>query len=182
MKPPVAALLVAATLAVASDACAYALRGSVLGTGGTPASGTGNGTHRVFGTVGQPVVGKSAGANHILSHGFWVPGGPRVIAVDDPPGGPALPQTVELGLPSPHPARGEVRMRLALPASADVHLAVYDLQGRLVTVLARGFMPPGWHALRWQQARGAPAASVYFARLLIDGRPAAARTIVVVAD
>jgi hypothetical protein len=179
MKALPRAFLVVMALAVASEACAYALRGSVVGTGATPVSGTGNGTQRVVGTAGQPVVGKSAGASHVRSHGFWSPGGPRVIAVPDPPAALALPQAVELELSSSHPVRGDVRLRLALPAPADVRLAVYDLQGRLVTVLARGLMPAGWHAVRWRQARG--AAGVYFARLLLDGQPVAARTIVIVA-
>jgi flagellar hook assembly protein FlgD len=49
---------------------------------------------------------------------------------------------------------------------------VYDVSGRLVTVLADGAAEAGNHAARWdgRDAQGRPVSSgVYFCRLTVDG-------------
>jgi hypothetical protein len=171
------ALLVAA---LATDSSGYALRGGVMGNGGTPAAGlTGNG-RVVYGTAGQAVVGTSAGAVYSLCHGYWCFGGVRVVAVLDPPVGSSLPAELAFGPATPNPAHDDVRFELALPKAARVALAIYDLQGRRVQDAA-GPLAAGRHTLRWDgldAERRTRRSGVYFARLSVDGALVAGRTIV----
>ena len=174
------ALVMALALAAppAADA-AYAIRGFVIASGGSP---TGSATRRLLGTAGQPVVGTSAGASHILCHGFWCFGGSRVVSVDDQlPPGAALPAVLAMGRAYPNPAPGAIRFALDLPRAAAVDLRVHDVQGRLVRVVASGRLDPGFLTLTWdgrsEAGRRAPA-GVYYARLLVDGSLIGRRTLV----
>ncbi|MBM3307481.1 MAG: S8 family serine peptidase [Candidatus Eisenbacteria bacterium] len=69
-----------------------------------------------------------------------------------------------------------------VPGDGRARVAVYDVAGRLVRVLADGRRPAGWHAAAWDgaDAAGAPVASgVYFARVIAAGRSAVAKLVVV---
>lgn len=74
---------------------------------------------------------------------------------------------------TPNPGRDESRIRFGLPREAPVHLAVYDLAGRRVRVLADGVRGAGQHELRWD-GRGEDGVAVrpgiYFVRLATGGR------------
>ncbi len=89
---------------------------------------------------------------------------------------PAAPATALLAPPFPNPARGEVALRFALAAPAHVRLAIYDVAGRQVAVLADGPRAAGWHALDWRADRAAPS-GVYFARLEAGGAARTARIV-----
>jgi hypothetical protein len=68
----------------------------------------------------------------------------------------------------PNPARGAVGIQFGLPRPADVSLAVYDVNGRLVRSLAQSRTAAGWHELYWDgdDALGrAMATGVYFLRM-----------------
>jgi hypothetical protein len=69
----------------------------------------------------------------------------------------------------PNPFNPSTTVRFAVPWSARVRLAVFDLQGRLVRVLRDGLAEgPGWHEAQWfgQDAAGRQVgAGVYFYRL-----------------
>ena len=66
----------------------------------------------------------------------------------------------------------------ALPRTADVTLAVYDLLGRKVATLIDGERKPaGPHAIRWNAA-GRPA-GVYLYKLIADGTVKAGRMVLV---
>lgn len=160
-----------------TQAHATQLRGGVLANGGVTVGGSGR---QLLGSVGQPVVGRSTGENHVLSHGFWCFGGARVVAVDPPgPSNPGVPTVLSFGNPWPNPSRGAVRIPLALPKAARVDLVVFDVQGRQVETVARGVMPPGFHELSWSgPGAGSGASGVYFGRLLVDGKRIGQRRIV----
>jgi len=70
----------------------------------------------------------------------------------------------------PNPFRDGATIRYRLPEAARMRLAVVDVAGRELSVLAEGFAPAGFHEARWT----APAlpAGVYFARLEWNGRSA----------
>ncbi|MCK5573450.1 MAG: hypothetical protein KAJ12_11850, partial [Bacteroidetes bacterium] len=56
-------------------------------------------------------------------------------------------------------------------APAYVHLAVFDVSGRLITTLHDAVLPPGAHTVSWhgRDARGEPQPSgIYFCRLQTD--------------
>lgn len=80
----------------------------------------------------------------------------------------------------PTPGTGPLHIGFALPREATVSLSVLDLQGRLVSVLAEGVLPPGRHERRWNgnSAGGSIGAGVYFARLSSEGRSWVRRLVV----
>ena len=73
---------------------------------------------------------------------------------------------------SPNPARGGALTRFALPAAGTVDLAVYDVTGRQVRVLASGSFGAGEHQVSWtaQDDAGRPLTSgMYFVRMRASG-------------
>lgn len=67
-----------------------------------------------------------------------------VLAVDGAP-----PSRLELSLPGPNPAEAGTSLTLALPTSASVEVAVYDVTGRRVRELCDGVLAAGRHELPW---------------------------------
>ncbi|MEZ4701041.1 MAG: T9SS type A sorting domain-containing protein [Rhodothermales bacterium] len=68
----------------------------------------------------------------------------------------------------PNPFASDTRLAFSLAEPGPVRLAVYDLMGRPVAVLADGTMPAGEHAVNFNGA--ALPAGVYFCRLEAGGR------------
>ena len=80
----------------------------------------------------------------------------------------SLPRTFALMANRPNPVLGTTRITFDLPVESDVHLAVYDLTGRMVRVLRQGAVGAGRHPVVWdgRDDQGAVAvAGVYFYRL-----------------
>ena len=165
-----AMLLMSASIASAHPA------GRVIANGGGTSSGGGVVLH---GTVGQAAVGVSGGPANIVCHGFWCFGGSRVLAVDPPGGlGGDLPREIAFGLPAPSPSRGDVTFALALPAKAEVRLAVFDVAGREIGDPLTLNLEAGHHQLRWKSLDGRPG--VYFGVLEVNGAVQGKRRIVLV--
>lgn len=98
-------------------------------------------------------------------------------AVDPGPGTPAA--LAELGLPSPNPTTAGARVEWNAVAAARVAIELVSVSGRrlLATELRGGRGVWNWDG---RDAAGAPLpAGVYYARLVVDGRPAAARVLTV---
>lgn len=73
----------------------------------------------------------------------------------------------------PNPLGGSGQVRYALPASGHVRLALYDISGRLVQLLAEEQQKAGSHALRWNGTAkdgSSLANGVYILRLDACGR------------
>jgi hypothetical protein len=87
------------------------------------------------------------------------------------PGAP--PERTALEAPAPNPAAGPTLLRYTLAAPSAVALAVYDVLGREVAVLAAGVRPAGSHAVRFEP-RALPS-GVYVVRLRhaggVEARP-----------
>jgi choice-of-anchor C domain-containing protein len=88
-------------------------------------------------------------------------------------GGPAL----SLAPAAPNPASGASRIAWSLPAEARARIAVYDVRGREVAVLADGVYGPGAHSARWDAADAAPG--VYLLALESGGQRLTRRLAVV---
>jgi hypothetical protein len=75
-----------------------------------------------------------------------------------------LPTVYSLSENYPNPFNPSTTMRYGLPEASTVELIVYDVLGREVAVLARGYTEAGYHTASW----GSPnlASGVYFARLI----------------
>ncbi|MEP0545612.1 MAG: T9SS type A sorting domain-containing protein [Rhodothermales bacterium] len=77
---------------------------------------------------------------------------------------PTLPSAFALSRPAPNPFGASASFTLTVPEGAEtLRLAVYDVLGREVAVLADGMLAPGDHPLVLDGAR--LAAGVYFVRL-----------------
>lgn len=62
-----------------------------------------------------------------------------------------LPQETELTAPAPNPARGPAGLSYSLPRPGRATLAVYDIEGGLVRVLADGVRPAGQYRVVWNR-------------------------------
>jgi len=94
---------------------------------------------------------------------FVVPG---LATATDPQS--SLPERFALDGAYPNPFAGRTTVRYALPIDTRVVLAVYDLLGRRVAVLADGFARAGHHEATWDAA-GMPS-GVYLFRLEAEGQ------------
>jgi hypothetical protein len=91
---------------------------------------------------------------------------------DAPAGGRSYPAKAEILPPRPNPFVNEAAFRLALPASSEVRVAIYDVQGRLVRLLLDRAVDAGEQDVLWDgdDANGQPVpAGIYFARLTGPG-------------
>jgi Tol biopolymer transport system component len=80
----------------------------------------------------------------------------------------ALPTRFALAQNKPNPFATTTTIDFALPSSAQVRLEVFDLQGRLVRVLADRRYEPGYHAAEWDrrdQSGSSVGAGIYLYRL-----------------
>ncbi len=86
-----------------------------------------------------------------------------------------------LGPVHPNPARGTVQLDYRLPRESDVRLAIVDVQGRELAVLASGRLAAGRHDATWSGTIGGRAAprGTYFARFAADGRTWAKRFVLI---
>jgi len=72
----------------------------------------------------------------------------------------------------PNPFQVQTQLSYTLPATGQVHVAVYDLRGRLVRELVNGAEAAGPHTVFWdgRDGRGLRTASgIYYARVMHDG-------------
>ena len=74
-----------------------------------------------------------------------------------------IPAAFALEANYPNPFNPTTRIRYALPQRAPVRLSVYDVQGRLVTVLVEAEQATGWHEVAFES--GALPSGVYFYEL-----------------
>lgn len=81
-------------------------------------------------------------------------------------------------VPNPFNPVTEIRFEVTGPAGVEqpVRVEIYDLQGRLVTVLLDRSLPPGPRAVPWQA--DAPS-GLYFAKVSVAGRKAAVKLTLV---
>jgi hypothetical protein len=72
----------------------------------------------------------------------------------------------------PNPFNPTTLVSYSLPRTSDVVLAVYDILGREVAVLAKGVQTAGRHQIEWRGGTSSgrnAAAGVYLLRLTVDG-------------
>ncbi len=91
-----------------------------------------------------------------------------VLSPDFTSGVPAAIKTVSLSAAVPNPFNPSTHIEYALPKTAQVRLAVYDLSGHLVKTLINEVMETGIHGIDWQgtdEADRGVSAGTYFYRL-----------------
>ncbi|MFN8587244.1 MAG: LamG-like jellyroll fold domain-containing protein [Candidatus Eisenbacteria bacterium] len=72
-----------------------------------------------------------------------------------------------LAPPKPNPSSAGTRVEFSVPVASPVRVAVYDVAGRELQVLANATFAPGTHTLRWDgtSAGRAVRSGVYFVRM-----------------
>ncbi len=89
---------------------------------------------------------------------------------------------VSLSQPAPNPFSSSTTLVYQLPHAGHAVLSVYDLSGRLVSVLDQGDRPAGAHSIVWDGSDGNGyrlASGVYFLRLESAGQIATRKAVVV---
>ncbi|GJM43248.1 MAG: hypothetical protein DHS20C21_00900 [Gemmatimonadota bacterium] len=112
---------------------------------------------------------------HLMEEDEW---SAVVTGVDDFAG--PLPLTT-LHQNRPNPGTTHTTIGFHLERRGNARVAIFDLQGRLVTILTDGLRGPGEHALEWHglDDRGVPAAAgVYVYRLDVAGETTQSRRMV----
>jgi hypothetical protein len=79
----------------------------------------------------------------------------------------------------PNPAR-TARFSFSLPQAEEVEIDIFDVAGRQVATLFRGWLPAGSHSREWSGASNGSSvrAGVFFARLKAGGKTRALRTVI----
>ena len=153
---PVVHTLLAVLLFALPSPAQYQITESVVGSGGTDASG---GSYQMLGTIGQPVIGVTGNPSYTNEIGFWyMPGWILTgVAADE------LPLRTYFGQNFPNPFNPVTVIGYALATPAHVTIKVYDVSGREVRTLVDTDMEPG----RYQETLDAAdlAGGVYFARM-----------------
>jgi hypothetical protein len=93
-----------------------------------------------------------------------------------------LPRELAFAAPEPNPARDATTLEYALPQDATVRLAIYDLGGRRVRMLASGAEAAGNHVTSWDlrdDAGRAVRAGLYFIRFEAEGKSFTRRVMAV---
>ena len=87
----------------------------------------------------------------------------------------ALEMTADIAIPTefymsecyPNPFNSLTRLSFGLPEAAELRVAVYDVAGRLVSLLHEGRMSAGHHCISWDAS--VLSAGVYIVRMQADG-------------
>ena len=94
------------------------------------------------------------------------------VAVGDP-----LPTELAFTLAGANPARRGAQFNFALPQAGHVQIALYDIAGRRVAMLADGEFPAGHHVAHLKGR--VPGAGVYFARMTTGGKVLRQRVVLI---
>lgn len=84
-----------------------------------------------------------------------------------------LPTSFALDQNFPNPFNASTMIPYAVPQTADISIAIYNIYGRQIQSINMGEMAPGWHQAIWngKDTYGNPVSTgIYFYRLLVDGR------------
>lgn len=79
-----------------------------------------------------------------------------------------LPTNYRLYNSYPNPFNPTTTIKFDLPASSQVKLAVYDVTGRQISILANGILNSGTHSAEFNGAK--LASGVYFYQLEAEGK------------
>lgn len=134
------------------------------------------------GTIGQPDAGRLPARDLEVDGGFWVPGAPLPVGVDEPgPGPAALPREARIHAIAPNPLIGAALVGFDLPDSREVEVQIFGVTGTLVRTLAAGRLPAGRHRLEWDgaNARGQRVgAGLYLVRVRLGSLQRSQKLIV----
>jgi hypothetical protein len=175
MATPIPVLVMVSLLAAASVA-SFAIRGSVIGSGGPSSPPAANSTYHIVGTAGQPAVDMVGEDATVVCNGFWCISGSPEVDID--PTASDLPKVFAFVLLSPNPTHGGAQWELELPRAAQITFRVFDVGGRQIGEPISGRLEAGRRRLIWNT--DLQPAGLYFIRLTTDAGFKATRKIVLV--
>jgi len=170
MSAPRLSVVLALVMSAASAHAQSVVPQSVIASGGRHGTST---NFAVHGTLGQPIIGTSAGAQHQAFHGYWLRLPVSPVDVED---GSVQPVAFGLGQAYPNPAGPGTTIAFALPEETHVDLRVFDVTGAQVTELVNRPMQAGWHRVNLDARRF--ASGIYFYRLVASGFRGTGRVVV----
>ena len=104
----------------------------VLGNGGSALSSE---DLRMFGTLGQAIVGVTSNSSNSNKVGFWYLPIDLITSVEQLQRSDNLPKEFRLQQNYPNPFNPSTTIRFAIPQRSDVTLKLYDILGRKVATL-----------------------------------------------
>ena len=137
----------------------HAVSHSVFGNGGAVITGS---THRILGTVGQPLVGVVSSSGYINAAGFWYVCGGLITSVEQLSS--SLPTEYRFDQNYPNPFNPSTVIEFALPEKSHVSIKLYNVLGQEVATLIEGSLLPGVHKVAWRPE--SLASGIYFCRMV----------------
>ncbi len=137
----------------------YKINAWITGSGGGISS---NDQYRVISTLGQPLTGLQQNESFILQSGFWYAASSSIVTSiqqrED-----YLPLQFHLEQNFPNPFNPVTQIRFSIPEENDVTLTIYDILGRMVSVLINDVLQPGEYTVSFEA--GKLPSGVYIYRL-----------------
>jgi hypothetical protein len=81
---------------------------------------------------------------------FEIDSGCVVVRVEESIGDISVPDIFTLNQSAPNPSGRIAEIRFGLPQDSHVNLSIYDVTGRLITVLANESIKAGYHTVTWE--------------------------------
>lgn len=122
---------------------------SAVGRGGVGSAA--GAQHSLVATIGQPVIGLTAGPTRQLCSGFWCRAGMAPTAVPGSPLPVADARSFRLNS-YPNPFNPATTISFTVAGAGPVDLVVHDVAGRLVRHLWSGGLAAGPQAIAWDGA------------------------------
>jgi hypothetical protein len=134
------------------------LHRSVIAQGAVSASGGG---FSMSATLGQSVIGTARASAHAAFFGFWYTPDRVVVNVERVEG--PKPGTPSIDAIYPNPARGEIRISVALQSAGANRITLHDMLGRELYLLDHSYRDAGRYILTIPSGQLSPG--LYFVRL-----------------
>jgi hypothetical protein len=167
-------VLGAVVVAVTGATAQTQISSNVIGTGGGRMTGE---AFTILGTVGQAVIGPTAGQSLVAGQGFWYTYTPGGVSSVDERYITGREGATELLRNAPNPFNEWTEFELRVPRRSHVTLRIFDALGRLVRTVIDGERDPGTIALR-MDTEGLTSGR-YTAQLLVGTERTTATLIVV---
>ncbi len=145
------------------------------------------GPYSLGGSIGQPDAGLQSRLAYTVIGGFWAPGVPFSVGVEDdpienaPPAPATIPFVLRVHSAAPNPLLHGTRIAFELPDSRAVEIRIFDLRGALVRTLRNESMSAGRHVVQWDVANseGSPAGpGLYLVRIRLGDHVTSQKLIV----
>lgn len=128
-----------------SELANYRIGRYVIGSGGI--LGATSAANRHHATVGQALVGRIQGTNHIVLSGFWLAGGKPVGIQSEEP--MAIPTEFKLHQNYPNPFNPETAIEYDLPNVCLVTVEIFNTVGQRIRLVSSQVQGPGRFTSIW---------------------------------